>query len=65
MLQHIFRCLIIVAAGLLIVYFAEIDNKFPVMIGWTVGAVLAFIVGNIMLRYTKKKNGTQDTKRKP
>lgn len=56
MLQQFFRCLLLVTIGIVVVYVSNLENKFPIMIGWAVGAVLAFIVGNIILNYLNKKN---------
>ncbi|MDR2979714.1 MAG: hypothetical protein LBV02_04660 [Bacteroidales bacterium] len=56
MLQQIFRCLLLVGIGIVVVYVSDLDNKFPIMIGWTAGAVLAFIAGNTVLKYKTRKD---------
>lgn len=60
MLQQIFRCLLIVTLGIVVVYVSNLENKFPIMIGWTVGAVLAFIVGHLILNYLNKKKNRDE-----
>ena len=53
-LQHIFRYILLLAVGIVPIYFLEIEDKNTLIIGWTVGATLAFIVGNLLI---KKKGG--------
>ena len=55
-LQHIFRYILLLAVGVVPIYFLEMENvdKHTLIIGWTVGATLAFIIGNLLIR---KKGG--------
>ncbi|MDR3048058.1 MAG: hypothetical protein LBU51_10725 [Bacteroidales bacterium] len=54
-LQHAFRFVILLAVGIVPIYFLEIDHKTEIMTGWLIGATLAFIVGNIVLKIIKNK----------
>jgi hypothetical protein len=55
MIQHVFRYVLLLAVGIVPVYFLQIDRKFELMIGWMVGATLSFIIGMIFIKRKKKK----------
>lgn len=55
MLEHIFRFVLLLAVGVVPIYFMEIDDKPAIMIGWVIGATLAYIIGNWILRNKRKK----------
>jgi len=54
---HIFRFVLLIAIGIIFLFFTEIDRKLELMIGWIIGAILAYIIGLIILHYRKgRKN---------
>lgn len=55
MIQHVFRYVLLLALGIVPIYFLQIDNKFELMMGWLLGATLAFIVGMFIIK-RKKRN---------
>ncbi len=55
-MHHAFRFVLLLALGIVPIYFMEIDDKFAIMIGWIIGATLAYIIGNYVLKRMQKKN---------
>ena len=53
-LMHLFRYILLLAIGIVFLFFAKIDKKLEIMVGWIIGATLAYIVGLIILRKRKK-----------
>jgi len=53
-LMHIFRFVLLITLGVVFLFFTEIDHKLEIMIGWMIGATLAYIVGYVILQRRKK-----------
>lgn len=57
MLNHAFRYVLLLSVGIVCLYFLQIEDKFPIMIGWMIGVTIAYFLGNFILARLRKKQG--------
>ena len=55
MINHAFRFVLLLAVGIIPLFFTEIENKFELMIGWCIGVTIAYVIGNYVLERRKKR----------
>lgn len=55
MLLTIFRYVLLMGVLIVPIYFATINNKFPIMVGCVIGGTIAYWVGFFILKRKKKR----------
>lgn len=54
-MKTLFSYLLLMGIFIVIIFIADIENKFPIMIGAIIGGTIAFIIGQIIIYRNKKK----------
>ncbi|MDR1757393.1 MAG: hypothetical protein LBR51_00315 [Bacteroidales bacterium] len=60
-LQHIFRYVLLVGIGIVLIWNSDLDDKFSFMIGWIAGVSIAYAIG-VLVGHKKNKRKTNISK---
>lgn len=54
-MNTLFRYVLLMGVLIIPLHFANVDNKFPIMVGALIGGTVAFIIGHLILKRKNKK----------